>query len=103
MAKILTTSLTRYELNAEEEIRAAVLTPEQKMGIQNELAQIAEQQLAIKIDPQNPLAAMQEQSYLSGQTDILKFLFTKSEVAESQLREVLASRQQIDPDSPSSF
>lgn len=87
MATISTTnsSFLRYDLTEEELLVGSILTTLHKQCIQNQIAEAAEQRISIRLDPQNPLASVQEDAELQGRIIALKYLITLSESAEAQL------------------
>lgn len=87
MATVSTTnsSFLRYDLTPEELLVGSILTTLHIQCIQNQIAEAAEQRINIRIDPQNPLASLQEEAELQGRILALKYLITLSENAEAQL------------------
>jgi len=77
---------THYELDAEE-LRIASSYPHVTyLWFRDLQATAAEQKLALKFDPSNPQAFIQEEAYLSGQLELLTFLLDARDSAalESQ-------------------
>ena len=79
-------TFTSFEFTDRELLSGSVLSGEQKNVIQNELAQIAEQRLAIDYDPAKPLEFVQQEAFLKGQISILRVMLLRSEECEIQLR-----------------
>lgn len=86
MSKLRPNTFTTYEFTDRELLSGSVLTGEQKNVIQNELAQIAEQRLAIDYDPAKPLEFVQQEAFLKGQISILRVMLLRSDECELQLR-----------------
>lgn len=89
MARIIPGEFTHWELTDEEQLRGSILNGEQKQFFQNERCRIATQLLALKLDPLNPLAAVQEQAHLQGQLDFCAWMLSTSEIAEKSLMETI--------------
>jgi hypothetical protein len=89
MARISTGAFTHWELTDEEQLRGAILNGEQKQFYQNERCRIGLQLLALKLDPLNPLAAVQEQAHMQGQLDFCTWMLETSEISEKSLLEIL--------------
>jgi hypothetical protein len=85
MAVSVPNSFTSYSLTKQETLLGSVLNPYQVQVIQNESAQVAENILALKFDPQNPQAFVQDDSYLKGQLSVFQLLLSKSEEAQLEL------------------
>jgi hypothetical protein len=86
MATVKQNTFTSYEFTTREMLSGSILTTEQKNVIQNELASIAEQRLAIDYDPEHQLAFVQQEAFLKGQISILRVMLIRSDECEMQLR-----------------
>jgi len=74
MSYILPNTFTTYHLTEEEQAQGQILTSANIMVLQNLVASAAEEKLALKFDPINPLVFTQREAELMGQIGILKFL-----------------------------
>ena len=63
----------------------SIYTWEQKMFLQNKIAEIAEQKLNAVPDPNNYAVFIQQDSYLAGQIAVLKYLLDCSLASEQLL------------------
>jgi hypothetical protein len=72
--KVIPTSFTRVEMTPEEQATGAVLTSLNHAVIQNMIADIAEEKLALKFTPNDIHTYTQQEAHLAGQLDILKYL-----------------------------
>lgn len=79
MATLQTTSLTRYELTDEEAISGHILTTYNKYAIQNCIADLSEEKLALKFDVNNQLEFIQREAHLAGKIEVLKALLDISD------------------------
>lgn len=80
-----TSSFIKFNTSEHEQLMGSILTYEQKIFIQNKASDIAEQMLAITLDPNNYTATIQQHAYLSGQLGILKHLLDCSIASEQTL------------------
>lgn len=74
MSHILPSTFTRYYLTPEEITTGQHLTTQNLQLLQNYIVDAAEEKLALKFDPSNPLAFAQREAELQGQIGILKML-----------------------------
>lgn len=81
-SKIVINTFTQFNLTEHEQLAGTLLSMEQKMFMQTQLAQIAEQRLALSPTPESYTTFIQEEAYLKGQMDILKFLLDSSIASE---------------------
>ena len=72
-------------MDEQELLQGSILTILQKQCIQNQICFLAEQKLALKYSPENPMLYLQQEAELQGQLNALKYLITLSENAESAL------------------
>jgi len=68
-----------YPLTPSELVQAESLNYIQTRGIQNLIAQIAEEKLHLKLDPTNTNLFIQQEAYLSGQIEVLEHLLARSD------------------------
>ncbi len=78
-------SFISYSLSEQEVLIGSTLTTLQKECIQNQICSLAEQKLALKYIPENPMLFLQQEAELQGQLNALKYLITLSESAEASL------------------
>ncbi len=81
--KPIQTSFTKIELNSTEYKAGCSLTHLNIAVIQNLIADIAEEKLALKFTPNDVLTFTQQEAELSGQIGILKHLVDLHETAVS--------------------
>lgn len=81
MAHILPSSFTRYSLTPEEQSSGQSLTTTNLQVIQNYICDAAEEKLALKFDPANPMLFAQREAELTGQIGILKLLCELSQIS----------------------
>lgn len=74
MATLATSTFTRYNLNDLEKLAGGQLTITQKQLYQTELADIAEQILALEFDSSKPHEFVQRDAYLKGQLSVYRYL-----------------------------
>lgn len=74
MSTLVPNSFSTYSLTAEELAVGSQLTELNLRVIQNLISESAEEKLALKYDPQNPLAFVQREAELQGQIGVLKYL-----------------------------
>lgn len=78
MSQEIPTLFTKFLLTDEEELSAVAFTTEQRMYIQNIIAEAAEEKVRMTIDPLNPYAFMQREAELQGCILTLTNLLNKS-------------------------
>ena len=81
--KSVTTSFTKLDLNPTEYKAGSTLTYLNIAVIQNLIADIAEEKLALKFTPNDVLTFTQQEAELTGQLGILKHLLSLHESAVS--------------------
>ena len=74
MAYQIPSTFTRYNLTPEEQANGTILTTNNLYVLQNLICDAAEEKLALKFDPTNPLLFTQREAELMGQIGILKML-----------------------------
>lgn len=74
MATQIPSTFTRYQLTPEEIQNGQALTTNNLYLIQNLICDAAEEKLALKFDPLNPMQFAQREAELQGQIGILKLL-----------------------------
>ncbi len=87
-------SFATHNLTNEEALNGQVLSPLQLQVLQNEIAQIAEQILALTFDPSNPIRFAQDDAHLKGQLQFAQFLQARSEEARQVLLQLAQAAQQ---------
>lgn len=83
-----------FSFSEEELLSASILSPIQIQLIQTDMAQIAENILALEYDPLNPQSFVQNDAHLKGQLASLKYLLLRSEESEYQLKMRTSSTSQ---------
>lgn len=78
-------TFSRFNLTEEEILQGRILNLYQKQVIQNELADIADQLLALDYDPTNNLKWIQDNAFLKGQLGLFRQMLEASEAAETAL------------------
>lgn len=73
-AKIKESSFLSYELTPEQRLAGATFNLEQRLLIQNLIAEAAEEKIALTFDPTHPHVFQQREAALAGQIGILKSL-----------------------------
>lgn len=86
MPKLIPNDFSQYEFTPEEERSACTFTDLQLCYIQNQIASIAMQKATLKIDVNNPLSFAQEDSYLTGQIEILQHLLEVDSIAKDETK-----------------
>jgi hypothetical protein len=86
MAYQLITTFTRYSLTEEEATAGQQLTTQNIQVLQNLMCDAAEEKLALKFDPQNPMEFAQREAELQGQIGILKLLIELSRSPSPSLK-----------------
>jgi len=74
--KQLDNEFTRYDLSLDEIQKASVLSEETRAVMQNLLSESATQKLDLVFDPNNPMVFTQEEAYIKGKIDILRYLLS---------------------------
>ena len=74
MSHLLPSSFSRYSFTPEDQLTAQTLTTLNLQHLQNLICAAAEEKLALKFDPVNPLSYAQREAELQGQIGILKYL-----------------------------
>jgi hypothetical protein len=86
MATLKLGTFSTYELSSRETLSGGVLNTDQKNLFQNLLAEAAESRLALDYSPEKPLEFAQNEAFLKGQIQLLKYLLDNSDACEKQLR-----------------
>jgi hypothetical protein len=84
-------SFQSWDLNDQEFLNGSCLSITQKQCIQNQIAQLAEERIALSIDPNNTLPFIQKDAELKGQINALRYLIDLSSTAEKKIREPIPS------------
>lgn len=101
MATLRNTSLTAYDLTDEEQSSGSILNQVQKLVLQNEVARISETLLGLTLDTSKQLEFIQQQAYLKGQVDVLKWMLEVSDATERELQEMInAMNAEVDDVQP---
>lgn len=84
MAQLIPNTFSSFIMSEYEEQAAQILSPLQKMAIQNKLATIAQDKLNLTFDTTNPASFAQSEAYLRGQLDSLNWLLDTSQSVEDE-------------------
>lgn len=82
MSDLTVSTFSKYALSESDSVIGSTLTTLTKQFIQNQICFIAESKLALEVDPNNYPAFIQQEAYLKGQMDGLKFLLDSSSASE---------------------
>jgi hypothetical protein len=85
MSTQITNTFTTFELSDKEALQSAIFTTLQLQNLQNQLANAAESRLALEFDANNPSDFLQQEAFLKGQIELLKFLIDGSAMATEEL------------------
>jgi hypothetical protein len=94
MSQIVINTFTSYQQTDSELIRAMTLSPEQQQFLQTQIAKIAEERIALTPDPVNYAAFIQQEAYLKGQIDFVKYLLDCHTDAINKIKEAAETQQQ---------
>ena len=92
-SKTINISLTGVELTESELRSAYILSNYQKLGLQKLIAEIANQKVALKFTPNDPVAYAQQEAELAGQLLILTHLLDLSQSYEIEATEALRNSE----------
>lgn len=79
MADLIPTAFTKWSLSEEEEKQGSIYTITQIQVLQNQLAAIAEEKIALELDPNQFDKYLQREAGLAGQMAIIQHLLDQSE------------------------
>ncbi len=85
MATLITNTFSAYHLTDQEALQGSILTVTQLQVIQNQLARVAEEKLALDFDPANPITYAQQEAYMKGQMDLLLYIIDSSQASADTL------------------
>ncbi len=85
MATLITNTFSAYHLTDQEALQGSILTITQLQVLQNQLAQVAEEKLALDFDPTNPTTYAQQEAYMKGQMDLLLYIIDSSQASADTL------------------
>jgi hypothetical protein len=89
MATLLNNDFTSYTLTSQEEETGHILSFHQKCILQNRLYDIVSSKLLIEVDTNNIVKFTQDEAYLRGQMEIIKWLLDCS----TEMEGILAAKQ----------
>lgn len=92
MAHLVPNTFSSYQMTEQEELQASVLMLDQEQLLQSKLALVAEEKLALQLDPGNISAYVQQEADLKGQMIIINWLLDCSTAAKISLAEGAASQ-----------
>lgn len=78
-------TFTYWKLTNQEILQGSVLNFSQKQLLQNDLAQVADQILALDFNPQNPTKFAQDDAHLKGQMAAIRYMLIRSDESENAL------------------
>lgn len=87
-------TFSKYTLSESDTLIASTLTTLTSQFIQNQICSIAEAMIALDVDPNNYSAYVQQQAYLKGQMDGLKYLLDASIASEAAVLEAARKNSQ---------
>lgn len=91
MSQIISSAFTKYLFSKEERF---ILSDTQIQFIQTRRAEIAEQKIAMTLDPEKPIEVfIQQEAYLAGQLAILQYLVDESIATEAAMLEEAKQHQ----------
>ena len=82
MAHLIPNTFSSYELTDQECVQGSIYNEGQKQVLQNHLASIAEEKLALELDLEHPSKFAQQEASLKGQMDIIRFILDSSLASE---------------------
>lgn len=85
MSVLAQSSFTRYDQTPQEQLAGTCLTTEQKQFIQTQLANLAEERLALVPDANNYSTFIQQEAHIKGQMQFAQYLLDCSTESETQL------------------
>lgn len=85
MARLTDNEFSSYALDDEEQLQGSLLTITQKQVIQNQLAAVASEKLALEFNTDNPDSFTQQEAYKRGQLDTLNYILVASDAAEDEI------------------
>lgn len=83
MASLQINSFSSFALTEEEQVSGSVFSADQKRVMQNLISEAAEESLNLTYDGTNPIKYAQQEAYLKGKIDILKWLIEASDAYEA--------------------
>ncbi len=84
MATIVNNTFTTYHLDNDEFTSGSVLSTNQRMLLQNELALKAEEKLSIEVDTERPLAHVQTYAWHDGYIAAIRYMLELSSALQEQ-------------------
>ncbi len=85
MATLITNTFSAYHLTEQEALQGSIFTVTQLQVLQNQLAQVAEEKLALDFDTSDPASYAQQEAYMKGQMDLLLYIIDSSQAAADTL------------------
>ena len=95
MAYLIPNSTSSWELSDEEVMQGSMFTETQMHVLQNHLASLVEEKLALEVDPNNYAAYLQQEAYKRGQIETMQYLMSNSDAIKEELE--FRARQEIPP------
>lgn len=82
MSDLTVSTFSKYALSESDQIIGSTLTTLQKHFVQNQVCTIAEQRVALEVDPNNYAAFIQQDAFLKGQLAAFKYMLDSSIASE---------------------
>lgn len=94
MNNLTVSTFSKFALSESDQVIGSTLTTLQKQFIQNQVCSIAEQRVALEVDPTNYASFIQQDAYLKGQLAAFKYLLDASTASEQAVLEAARSNSQ---------
>lgn len=88
MAIQLANIFTEFEFTPEEQIESEILNYLQRMRLQTELTEVSRNLLGLKFDATNVAGSLQEQAFLQGRYEQIKYILERDEFAKETQRKL---------------
>lgn len=82
MPKPIINQFSSFELTESEQLAGTILTYEQKLVLQNQLAMISAEKLALVANPHSYAEFIQQEAYKAGQIAVLQYILDSSLASE---------------------
>lgn len=87
MPKPIINQFSSFELTESEQLAGTILTYEQKLVLQNQLAMISAEKLALVANPHSYAEFIQQEAYRAGQIAMIQYILDCSIASETQAAE----------------
>lgn len=85
MPKPILNQFSSFELSQQEQLAGTILTYEQKLVLQNQLAMISAEKLALTANPHSYTEFIQQEAYKAGQIAMIQYILDCSLASETQV------------------